>query len=69
MNSSNIGHYPLNKQGALELGLNPCLYCCSGYSNYSKGAVSSCHASCEYLKIYSNKEKLEQIKLKGCEHV
>ena len=63
MNSANIKHIPLNRRGALELGLSPCEYCCTGYSNYNNGVVSSCHATCEYLKIYNDKEKMKEIKL------
>lgn len=69
MNSPNISHTPLNREGALELGVSPCSYCCSGYANYSMGKTSSCMDTCEYLKIYLDKERLEQIKLKECNHV
>ena len=64
MNSPNISHYPLNRQGALELGMYPCEYCYSGYANYSKGICTSCYTSCEYLRIFNNKEEMKQIKIK-----
>ena len=65
MNSPNISHYPLNRQGALELGESPCEQCYFGYSNYSNGICTCCETSCEYLRIFCDKEKMEQIKLKG----
>lgn len=64
MNSPNITHSPLNREGALELGVSPCKYCYSGWATYSLGKVSSCRDTCEYIKIYFNEERLEQIKLK-----
>ena len=65
MNSPNILHIPLNRQGALELGQNPCSYCNSGFGSYSPVGCNSCHDTCEYLKLYFDEEKMKQIKLKG----
>lgn len=68
MNSPNITHYPINRRGALELGLCPCTYCYNGFGTYSKDFCYSCHDACEDLKLYYDKEKMEQIKLKECKH-
>jgi len=65
MNSPNILHIPLNRQGALELGQNPCSYCNNGFGSYSPLGCVSCHDTCEYLKLYFDEEKMKQIKLKG----
>ena len=70
MNSPNILHHPLNRKGCLELGLSPCLVCSSGFANYSANEkISSCYDTCEAFKIYCDKEEMEQIKLKECDHV
>lgn len=64
MISPNIAHYPLNRMGALELGLDPCTHCNNGFSNFSTLVCITCRDTCNYLKLYYDKERMEQIKLK-----
>lgn len=64
MNSPNIKHIPLNREGALELGINPCSVCNSGWATYSNMGGDSCQNDCEYLRKFLNKKELELIKLK-----
>ncbi len=67
MNSPNISHIPKNRKGALELGLCPCLYCSSEFHSCSNGNRTSCRDTCEYLRIYLDKEEMDliQIQLRG----
>ena len=55
--SDNVLKVPLNAQGALEMNLNPCIYCGQGWGNYSTGidgtaSMISCHTDCNFLKKY-----------------
>ena len=57
MDSPNITHIPLNREGAIELGQSPCSVCDVGWGNYSegkdgKGVSETCHDTCELLKRY-----------------
>lgn len=69
MNSPNIKHYPLNRAGALEMGLSPCSVCNTGFANYCGTKSHSCHDTCDYFKTYFDEEKMEQIKLKEIDNV
>ncbi len=64
MDSANIGHVPLNRTGALELGVIPCSICNFGFANYCGTTSYSCHDTCEYYKIYFNKEEMEKINIR-----
>jgi hypothetical protein len=52
MESPNIKHVPLNREGAIELGINPCGVCNMGWGNWSKDESKSCYDTCEYHKRY-----------------
>ena len=55
MNSQNIKHVPLNREGALELGIHPCSVCNCGYASYSTLEQTSCYNDCIYLKKFVNR--------------
>ena len=69
MNSQNIKHVPINKQGCLELGLSPCLVCQTGFACYvgvsSVGfpSHSSCHDDCSEWKTFCDKELMKGMKI------
>jgi len=57
MDSLNIAHVPLNREGAIELGQSPCSICDVGWANYSeekdgKGVSETCFDTCGLLKKY-----------------
>ena len=56
MDSKNIKHVPLNREGALELGIHPCSVCNCGWATYSNIKSSSCHDSCDYFKRFNSKK-------------
>lgn len=61
MDSPNITHVPLNREGAIELGQSPCSVCEAGWGNHSvgkdgKGVWKTCHDTCELLKRYSERQ-------------
>ena len=64
MNSSNITHVPINRRGCLELGLSPCSSCQSGFASSPAHENSSCFDSCEYFRIYCDKEEMDLIQLR-----
>ena len=60
MDSPNIKHVPLNRKGALELGINPCSICNQGYASYSNLGHTSCHDNCTYFTTYLDKDLLKK---------
>ena len=61
MDSPNIAHVPLNREGAIELGQSPCSVCDVGWANFSEGkdgesTSETCHDTCELLKRYSKRQ-------------
>ena len=57
---------PLNREGALELGLCPCKICEVGWSTYGGDKdgnvdIKHCQDTCDCFKRYMEKEKIEII--------
>ena len=57
----NVALVPLNREGALELGLIPCCICESDWAIFGEGYCESCRDNCEYLRRYMKirEEKIE----------
>ena len=64
MNSQNIEHIALNRQGTLELGQSPCLVCDVGFSSYTGDQVTTCYDSCSYWAIFNDREQMEILTLR-----
>lgn len=65
MDSPNITHVPLNREGAIELGQSPCSVCDTGWGNYSidkdgNGISETCHDTCELLRQYSEQQTKDE---------
>ena len=43
---------PVNREGCLELGMNPCDICTMGWGSWSTNESKTCHDACEYHKRY-----------------
>lgn len=52
MNSPNIRHLPINRDGCLELRISPCTICNLGYTCYSNKENKTCYDNCKYFKKY-----------------
>ncbi len=46
---------PESKQEAVDMNLNPCDYCDTGWACYSKNFNESCYDTCKYKQEYYNK--------------
>jgi len=65
MESPNIAHVPLNPEGALELGLNPCDYCGMGWALVSNERQEHCSDTCDYFKRHINSMVSNMFKTEG----
>lgn len=64
MESPNVAHVPLNLEGALELGLDPCHYCYAGWGTVnSSGIIHSCKDSCDYYKRYRDLPAVKKMQM------
>ena len=58
MESQNIKHVPLNREGALELGMCPCDICDVSWAIYTENKETKyCRNECDYFKRYIEKIK------------
>lgn len=63
MNSPNIANIPLNSEGAMELGMYPCLACNVGWTSWGNQGFDSCEKSCTQLKRFYDKDEMALIQI------